>query len=95
MYVLHQYCDAGFSLAWFLSLLSDRPDQVRQHLDEYLQRSMMVIKGHDMDQELCLLCIQCFEVCLLVMCVYIMIIIYYIYIYIYIYIYKYNNYYYI
>ncbi len=39
-----------------------RPDQVKQDLDDYFQRSMSVIEGHNMDQELCLLCIQCFEV---------------------------------
>ncbi len=45
-------------------LTLDRHDQVKLHLDEYFKRSIAVIKGHGMDQGLCLLCIQCFEVCL-------------------------------
>ncbi len=41
-----------------------RPEQVRQFLDDYYQRSSVVIRGHGMDQGLCLLSIQCLEVCL-------------------------------
>ncbi len=54
-------------------LTLDRHDQVKLYLDEYFKRSIAVIKGHGMDQGLCLLCIQCFEVChgCVIFCVYI------------------------
>ncbi|XP_064403130.1 E3 ubiquitin-protein ligase RNF213-like isoform X2 [Halichondria panicea] len=42
-------------------LLEHEHDQVKQYLDEYFKRSIAVIRGHGMDQGLCLLCIQCFE----------------------------------
>lgn len=36
---------------------------MKQHLDDYFERSVTVVKGSDIDrQRLYLLCIQCFEV---------------------------------
>ncbi|XP_064404373.1 E3 ubiquitin-protein ligase RNF213-like isoform X3 [Halichondria panicea] len=42
-------------------LLEHEPKQVRQYMDNYYQRSSVVSRGHGMDQDLCLLSIQCFE----------------------------------
>lgn len=39
--------------------------QVKEHLRDYFDRSHQAF-GRDTDRELSLLCIQCFEVCVLV-----------------------------
>ena len=43
----------------FLSL--NRSEQVKVHLQNYFEKSRRAVSG--IDQGLCLLCVQCFEVC--------------------------------
>ena len=42
------------------SLLTYRSEQVKKHLQDYFEKSRRAVSG--IDQGLCLLCVQCFEV---------------------------------